>query len=229
MLNADTLDFTAYTTGSGLPGPADALARLARRYLEQGYHLTDGLAWPFDKPNNRLADAAQIEARLAAAADFKQRRRTLNFWRAPFEFSLRLLQPLPHGFSWTISTQTDTLLGGANELGEQNSRTLVNVVRTALEVLPAFYGSLFALQDPPAAEQVLALAVATVYPINYFGPAYSDKIGRSILQVLQAWLVEPLGEGFLVVPSLKAIYADDLPALKAAQKQLFGNEAVRLE
>lgn len=222
MLHGDTIDFVGYSTVQPSICESGALRLLVSRYLNLGYTLTKGLPYPFDDPNNRLITGDEVDQAIRNACNFSHRRRTLHFWRAPFAFSVRLSQPLTGVIEWTLFVQSDTLLGLDNNLGEQNAAEFMNVVIVALETLPTYYGCLYTSQHPPSVEDVIRGVVSKVYPANYFGDSFLGLVEREKLSGMPAWLNETVGSGRLVVPSIKALYADDDLALQEANRYLFG-------
>jgi len=226
ILQSESLDFLGYSRDAEDVGQSGLVSEVAWRYFGMGYRLTNGLAWPFSDPANLVTEASRVDRMLTEAGDLSKRPRILNFWKPPFEFSFVVVKLLAPGFLWTVYAEMESIVGGANDLGERNSAELANVIGAALDTIPSFYGSLSSLQEPPSEEAVLAVAVTTVYPVNYFGQKYVERIGVDRMRTLEAWRVTEIGDGWLVVPSLRAIYADEVGSLKSVQRTLFGNEDI---
>lgn len=223
MVHTDTIDFIGYSLRQPSICADGTIRRLTQQYIAGGYELTKGLPYPFDSPNNKLTTSDEIEQAIQHACNFAQRRRTLTFWRYPLAFSLRFAQPQTGLIEWTIFVQTDTFVGPDNNLGEQNAVELVQVLKAALAMMPTEYGCLYTLQSPPSIDDVMNGTISTMYPITYFGERFLGVVDREKLANLPAWLNEAVGSGQLVVPSIKAIYADDDQAVQEAARYLFGN------
>ncbi len=229
MCNTDTVSFIAWSPNTPSISDPEIIARLVERWRVLGYRLTQGLAWPFDAPDNLITDGDAIHQRIVDVCDLSKRRRTLNLWHAPLEFSFRITrQSLTSGATWTLFAEIDTLMGPNNDFGESNAASLIHVIQSTLEVLPTLYGCLFSTQMPPSDEQVLGFIVNTVYPVNYFGEEYVRRVGAEKLRSSPAWSVREVRRGMLIVPGLRAMYGGDLAALRALQLQVFGNQDIGL-
>lgn len=218
---SDAVTFLAYyeKRESDLTAP-EKLGSFVNRLRQEGYALTNGLAWPFTAPKNLIDDPARIEQAIVATCQPGERVEHLHFWKHPFEFGFA--PDAAGGEHWLLYVLNDTLLGGNNDLGEQNSVEFIKVVTLALETYPPDYGCAFGLQhDSPTSEAVRAKQVAEVYPINFYGQAYVAKLGKSRLLEAPAQVKGVVAQGVLLVPSLRAVYADD-PAGVLKVKQHLG-------
>jgi len=220
-MNTDEILFMAYYASQVVEISPDRLQSLINQFDRQGYTLTEGYAWPFTAPDNVISDSNQIEAKILEMCSQDNTGEVLNFWRYPFEFSLSFLLDPENGTRWTISVENDTLMGVENELGERNASEFVEVVRTALAHYPPFYGCAITVEAPPFSEDVFDIEVTKLYPINFYGSEYVQRLGKDQLLSAPAWRVEEVANGVLLVPSLEAIYTDD-PVSMEAVEQHFG-------
>jgi hypothetical protein len=228
-MNTDEILFMAYYASQEVEISPDRLQNLINQFRQQGYTLTDGYASPFNAPDNIISESDQIEAKILAMCSQDNSVEDLNFWRYPFEFSLSFLLDPENDTRWMISVQNDTLMGVDNELGERNASEFVEVVRTALAHYPPFYGCAITVEAPPFSEDVFDIEVTKLYPINFYGSEYVQRLGKDQLLSAPAWRVEEVANSVLLVPSLEAIYTDDPVSMEAVEQHLGWAEAELVE
>lgn len=219
-MNTDEILFMAYYASQEVEISPDRLQYLINQFRQQGYTLTDGYAWPFAAPDNIISESDQIEAKILAMCSQDNSGEILNFWQYPFEFSLSFLLDPENGTRWMISVENNTLMGVENELGERNASEFVEVVRTALAYHPPFYGCATTVEAPPFSEDVFDIEVTKLYPINFYGSEYVQRLGKDQLLSAPASRVEEVANGVLLVPSVEAIYTDDSVSMEAVEQHL---------
>ena len=229
MLNTDTNSFVAWSLATPSIVDPVIISKLVASWHTLGYQLTQGLAWPFGTPENLITDDDEIHQKIVDACDLSKRRRTLNLWRPPLEFSFRITrQSSSEGIAWTLFVDIETLRGADNNLGEANAANLIQVIESALDVLPTLYGCLYGVQTPPSDAQVLGFAVKTVYPVNFFGEEYVGRLGAKKLRSSPAWHFREVGSGMLIASEPRAMWGGDPATLKALQLHVFGNQNIDL-
>lgn len=215
-------DFQFLSYFLSTPAPFEQLEKLTAlvtRLAEHGYLLTDGYAVKFTQPENLITDpntiAEVIENTCRAAPALRQ----LYFWQYPFEFSL-MFYTAEESY-WMLSTPNNTLIGALRDMGERNAAAFVKVVTLTLAAYPPDYGCAFGLlEHPPRLAPKTQPNVGEVYPMNYFGAEYATRLGQAHLLAAPAQVKGEMAGGILLVPSLRAIYADDQPSAQRVKAHL---------
>ncbi|MGK7894317.1 MAG: hypothetical protein AB4372_12020 [Xenococcus sp. (in: cyanobacteria)] len=226
MLDVDQLFFIAYYTSQKFKVELDSIKNFLEQLEQQGYHLTDGYAFPFSNPSNIIRDKSKIEEEISKISSLDSLGGTLYFWQYPFEFSFSLLFEPEKDTKWTIDVEINTLIGAKNDLGEQNSLKLIQVVKTALKNYPPVYGCAVTLQEPPLPEDIYALEVTELFPINFYGSNYVQHLGKERLLAAPAWSVEEIASGVLLLPSIESIYTDDPVGIRMVKEYLGWEDSI---
>jgi hypothetical protein len=187
--------------------------------LESGFILSEGYAWPFDKPDNLVTEPSAIEKQLTELQSGEE----LIFWQYPFEFEIRINNMADQRAQWIISVDVDTLMGPYNKNAKANTESFISVVSICLNKIETLYGCAPILHDLPKEVDVYGLRVFDVFPITYYGSKYVKLLGRENLASVPAYIIEEINRGFLIVASLEAIYADDPESLVRVRDHLASN------
>lgn len=206
MIDTDNIYFFAYLPADVSLVSHQKVMDIVEELYKAGYKLTDGYAHPFKKPEN-LVEGDDIENLLRRTLpEASGDNEPLNFWCYPFEFEISFQFEEDYGMEIQMNVSLDTFTGREDELEYKNSQSFLNVIKVLAGKFNLFYGCGFSAEDPPMPEDVLALEVNAIYPINYFGSEYVSRIGKQRLLSLSNCNVEEVGEGVLVTVSSDDIF-----------------------
>lgn len=207
MIDTDYIYFIAYYPSDESTIFYDSVRVLVDELYHDGFTLTTGYAFPFSRPENIVNDENKlIELVSNCIPKDKGSSETLHFWQYPFEFSLSFQMEDEYGIEMHISVAIETLLGTKRKLGKENSLEFIKVVQSCTVNFPPVFGCGFTSEEPPLPEEAIEIKVNRLYPINYYGIEYVNLIGKDKIFSTPAWLVEEVGEGVLLIPSLRELY-----------------------
>ncbi|MCG8424037.1 MAG: hypothetical protein MJE77_39600 [Proteobacteria bacterium] len=212
--------FIAYYAPQNVDIDPDDVREFVARVEAQGYFLTSGYAWPFARPDNMIRSRAEVDGQIGAMCRRDSLGGTLHFWRYPFEFRFSLLVEPDRDTQWMLSVEMATLLGAENHLGERNSREFLAILKTSLQCYPPVYGCAVTAQKPPYPGDAFTTDVKQLYPVNFYGPSYVRVLGSDRLLAAPAFSSEMVANGILVVPSIHAMYTDQIISFPAIEQYL---------
>ncbi len=98
-----------------------------------------------------------------------------------------------------MSIGLDLILGSDYKSGEKNIIQYIDVIKTALEIIPTYFGCLFTIDEPPTEEEIVFGKIKHIYPVNYFSNELQEKYITKINH-LNPEIDIIVGNGRLIIP-----------------------------
>lgn len=202
MNDGDYIFFMAYLNPTYSKIDPLKLNTFIDKLLNRGYKFLNGLAFPFKEPTNTL-DVNQLASEINKAIGEKPV--NLHLHKFPFEFTFSFSYDqldTEEDTKWEIAVEPD-IIDTKNEFCKANLKEFIEIIQLGLEFFPPVLGYTSLHDIYLSEEKVYQYNINTLYEINYWNKAYTEKILTNIpIKDIKADIIKDIGNGTLLVPDL---------------------------